>query len=221
MWPGRFCLPVTHHGMEGQKDRMEPVVKHLSDWESLGHLVWNKFLSSTTRESRTVIDLRLAVISRCVRVVRQHITCEALSWVCVGKVSVGNGFWGGGCGAIAAGHMNHSEHAGNKVHFFYPDTPSFSPSLEDMAWAPWYQSAWRQPPFFPGGGGGGARGKCFDLNGNIYHTCFFFGIRKDKRVIERRGRLHWHCAASLRRKRWKPCPVTLLMLARTALTNLD
>lgn len=29
MWPQRFCLPVTHDGMEGQKDQMEPVVKHI------------------------------------------------------------------------------------------------------------------------------------------------------------------------------------------------
>ena len=31
MWPRSFCVPVTHDGMEGQRDQTQPVVKHVSE----------------------------------------------------------------------------------------------------------------------------------------------------------------------------------------------
>lgn len=82
---------------------------------------------------------------------------------CVVKVySMWNGFGEGGKGR----YMNHSLHAGNKVHFLSRQT--ISQHLQDMA----------GPPdinlhggilFLPRGGEGGE--ECFDLNGSIYHTC--------------------------------------------------
>ena len=85
------------------------------------------------------------------------------------------------------GDMNHSSHAGNKVHFLSRQT--ISQPLQDVAGPPDINLHGGILLLPRGGEGGGVRGECFDLNGSIYHTCF--GILKDNHVRERereRGR---------------------------------
>lgn len=89
----RALLPACHSSWYGRAKGQNGTSGKALVRLRVGHLVWNKFLSSANlciryqslsdrTASRMVIALRLAVISRCVRV------CEALSWECVGKVSV-------------------------------------------------------------------------------------------------------------------------------------
>lgn len=119
---------------------------------------------------------------------RQAVLCcmmyYSVSRECVVKVYA-KWFWGRGKGS----YMNHSLHAGNKVHFLSRQT--ISQPLQDMA----------GPPdinlhggilFLPREGEGGQE-ECFDLNGSIYHTCS--SILKDNHVRKQRvvgGGVGWH-----------------------------
>lgn len=112
-------------------------------------------------------DMRTSVISGCMQVVEQHMMYYTVSRECVLKVCVE---WFLGRRRRGEGrYMNHSSQAGNKVHFFI-QTDHQSALARRYGWASRYQSAWRQPPSPQRGQG--ERGKCFDLNCSIYHTCF-------------------------------------------------
>lgn len=69
--------------------------------------------------------------------------------------------------------MNHSEHAGNKVHFFLSRHTIIQPLAGRYGLGPLISICMEATSLFPWRREGRARGKCFDLNGNIYHTCFF------------------------------------------------
>lgn len=76
-----------------------------------------------------------------------------------GEGARGMAFWGGG-----ERGMNHRWRAGNKVHFLSRQTISqeIRPSPPDI-------NLHGGNLALPGGGRGG-RGKCFHLNGSIYHS---------------------------------------------------
>lgn len=90
---------------------------------------------------------------------------------------------GGGRDEGGEGDMNHSSHAGNKVHFLSRQT--ISQPLQDVAGPPDINLHGGILLLPRGGEEGGERamGECFDLNGSIYHTCF--GILKDNHERER------------------------------------